>query len=98
MTSNKCYILLLTCATTRNIHLELTLNMDVDSVIRAIKRFLARRGMIKLFISDNFQSFLAKSLQIFLRDRDIDWTHIFPKAPWWGGFYERMVRTVKDIS
>ena len=46
---NKSYILLFTCATTRNIHLELTPSMEVSSVIRAIKRFLARRGIIKMF-------------------------------------------------
>ena len=55
--SNKCYILLCTCATTRNVHLELTPSMHDVSVIRATKRFLARRGIIKLFISDNFSSF-----------------------------------------
>ena len=45
--SNKCYILLFTCSTTRNVHLELTPSMHDVSVIRAIKRFLARRGIIK---------------------------------------------------
>ena len=66
------------------------------SVIRAIKRFLARRGIIKLFISHNFSSFSSHNLKLFLRNLDIDWTYILPRAPWWGGFYERMVRTMKS--
>ena len=53
----KAYILLFTCATTRNVHLELTPGMDCGSLIRALHRFLSRRGYIKLFISDNFKSF-----------------------------------------
>ena len=26
----------------------------------------------------------------------IDWKFILPLSPWWGGFYERLVRTVKN--
>ena len=95
-TMHKAYILLFTCATTRNIHLELTPSMEAPSVIRTLKRFLARRGIIKMFIRDKFRSFIAEDLKRFLRTLEIEWSYIFAKSPWWGGFYERMVRTVKS--
>ena len=50
----KCYIGLFTCATTRNVHLELTPSMDASDVIKALVQFLSRRGCIKMFASDNF--------------------------------------------
>ena len=43
------YIWLFTCATTRNIHLELTPSMDTNSLIRAIIRFPSRRGDVRKF-------------------------------------------------
>ena len=47
-------------------------------------------------VSDNFKSFLGKELQQFLSNEGISWTHIFPKSPWWGAFYERLIRIVKE--
>ena len=70
--------------------------MEAPSVIRALKRFLARRGIIKMFISDNFRSFIAEDLKRFSRTLEIEWSYIFLKSPWWGGFYERIIRTVKS--
>ena len=42
----------------------------------------------KVLVSGELFSFLQKSR--------VDWKHILPKSPWWGGFYERMVRVVKS--
>ena len=64
----KTYMLLFTCATTRNIHLELTPDMESESLIRALRRFLSRRGYVKLFISDNFQTLRAKKLLHFYKE------------------------------
>lgn len=47
-------------------------------------------------VSDNFKSFVGKELQQFLSNEGISWTHIFPKSPWWGAFYERLIRIVKE--
>ena len=94
----KSYICLFTCATTRNVHLELAPSMDATDVIKALVRFLPRRGCIKMFISDNFSSFKSDEVSTFLLLHNIDWKFILPLSPWWGGFYERLVRTVKNIS
>ena len=92
----KSYICLFTCATTRNVHLKLTPSMDASDVIKALVRFLSRRGCIKMFISDNFSSFKSDEVSKFLLLHNVDWKFILPLSPWWGGFYERLVRTVKS--
>jgi len=94
-TMYKSYICLFTCATTRNIHLELTPDMTTHSLINSLERFLSRRGCINMFISDNFTSFKSGDLLNFLKDNEIKWKYILPLSPWWGGFYERLVRIVK---
>ena len=38
----KCYVLLFTCCVTRAVHLELTTNVDSNSVILALRRFISR--------------------------------------------------------
>ena len=91
----KAYICIFTCATSRAIHLELTPDLRGDSFIRALKRFIARRGYPNLLISDNGKTFKSSVCKSFLLKNRIDHTFILPASPWWGGFYERLVRSVK---
>ncbi|GBM68075.1 hypothetical protein AVEN_66743-1 [Araneus ventricosus] len=53
----KMYIVLFTCAVTRAVHLEVVSNMSVKSFIMSLRRFLARRGCVKVFYSDNAKTF-----------------------------------------
>ncbi|GBM11933.1 hypothetical protein AVEN_209630-1 [Araneus ventricosus] len=60
--------------------------------------------------SDNAKSFKAASKDLmyfskilkdsefkdFISSRGITWKFIVERAPWWGGFYERLVKSVKD--
>ena len=109
-TSVKAYIALFTCAVTRAVHLELVLDLTSDSFIIAFKRFCARRGVPSYIISDNGTTFIKASKSIakiingsenmnkfvgYFTAFNIKWQFIVPRAPWWGGFYERMVQTVK---
>ena len=32
----------------------------------------------------------------FLRNNKTDWKFILDRSPWWDGFYERLVKVVKD--
>ncbi|XP_065658842.1 uncharacterized protein LOC136083375 [Hydra vulgaris] len=91
----KVYVLLLTCASSRAIHLELTPDMKVPTFIRAFKRFAARIGYPELIISDNFKTFKSKEVKIYMTKNDVKQKFILPASPWWGGFYERLVRSVK---
>ena len=94
-TTKKAYVLLLTCATTRAVHFELSPDLTAPAFIRAFKRFTARRGSPKTVVHDNFKTFKCKAVKRFMRHQVIESQPILPKTPWWGGFYERIVRSMK---
>lgn len=104
--SSKVYVLLLTCASTRAVHLELTQSLSVPSFLRAFRRFVSRRGLPSLLMSDNAKTFKAACKEIrklsraqevwrYLSNNRITWRFITERAPWWGGFWERLVRSIK---
>ncbi|XP_068726126.1 uncharacterized protein [Montipora capricornis] len=106
---DKAYICLFTCAVTRAVHLELVYNMTVERFLLALRRLIARRGMCSVIWSDNARTFEAANkelqqcwrilesdqTQVTLSERKIQWKFIVERAPWWGGFYERLVKSVK---
>ena len=49
----KRYGLVCTCMTTRAVHIEVLDNMDTDSFLNALRRFISRRGQLKSINSDN---------------------------------------------
>ena len=104
--SCKVWICLFTCCVTRAVHLELVLDMSAPAFLRCLKRFAARRGLPKKFISDNAKAFqvAARTLKDivnqpeftrYLVEVGIEWTFNLEKAPWWGGIFERLVKSVK---
>ena len=93
---SKVYILLLTCASSRAIHLELTPDMQVPAFLRGFKRFTARRGTPDLIINDNAKTFKSTYVKRYMIQRGVKQRFILPASPWWGGFYERLVRSVKS--
>jgi hypothetical protein len=54
----KIYILVLTCMSTRAVHLEATGGMDTTHVINALSRFTDTRGIPESIVSDNQTSFI----------------------------------------
>ena len=104
----KSYINIFTCASTRAIHLELIPNLTTNCFMNALDRFTSRRGVPHVLVSDNARTFkrAAKELscfitnssyQAYLADSRIRWFFYLEKSPWWGGFIERMVGSVKSI-
>ena len=91
----KVYILLFTCAGSRAIHLELCANMTNDSFIQGFRRFSSRGGVPNLVVHDNFKTFRSKDVKRFFAKTGVSQKFILPASPWWGEFYERLVRTVK---
>ena len=91
----KAYILLITCASTRGVHLELVPDLGGPSLVNALSRFQARRGVPAYVISDNGKTFKDKNLQSYLRRNGIRWDFNVESCPWSGGFFERLVRSVK---
>uniref|UniRef100_A0A1I7X086 Integrase catalytic domain-containing protein n=1 Tax=Heterorhabditis bacteriophora TaxID=37862 RepID=A0A1I7X086_HETBA len=108
--SSKVYGCILTCTTTRLIHLELVTDMTTQSFINALRRFIARRGVPSTITSDNAHTFtlgdqiLANLTKHFDREPEVDrlmskhgitWHYNIPYSPWQGGFYERLIKIVK---
>ena len=88
----KVWVLLLTCATSRAVHLELVRSQATADVILALRRFCAIRGTPALVYSDNARTFRALLSQL---PRSVTWRFIPEAAPWWGGFWERLVGVTK---
>ncbi|CAB3999831.1 E3 ubiquitin- ligase DZIP3, partial [Paramuricea clavata] len=102
----KVYIALFSCCVTRALHLELVEDLSAQTFRRCLRRFTAARGNPSIIVSDNAKTFKAveKTLKhLFdhpevksdLEVRRIEWKFNLERAPWWGGFFERMVRNVK---
>ena len=93
---HKCYFLLFTCPVVRAVHLELVDSLSSATTLLALRRFSARRGLPSVIISDNAKGFVGAK-KILCRTADApEWRFIVPRAPWWGGFWERLVGTVKS--
>ena len=95
---HKYYILLFTCGVVRACHLELVSSLDLQETLLAFRRFAACRGLPSVIYSDNSQTFLSvrnhfRSVYGF---HSPQWRNIPPISPWWGGWWERIVRSVKN--
>ena len=104
--SQKVYVCLFMCASTRAVHLELTRGLSVESFLLAFRKFTSRKGVPATTTSDNAKTFRSSSQDIrkitraeevwrYLANKQITWNFIVEKAPWWGGFWERLVRSIK---
>ena len=91
----KCYIALFTCASTRAIHLELCVDLQASSFIRALKRLTSRRGLPVRIQSDNGKTFIDRMVQRYVSNRGISWTFNLPCPSWYGGFFEIFVKLTK---
>ena len=81
---SKAYCCLFTCASTRAIHLELTAKLLTHNA----KTFKSVSVDVKK---------ISRSSEVkqYLANRQVDWQFIMERAPWLGGFWERLVRSVK---
>ena len=63
-TERKVYICLFTCATTRAVHLEIVLDMTVESFMLAFQKFASQRSVPKRRISDNASTYLSAANEL----------------------------------
>ena len=105
-TEDKVWICLFTCCATRALHLDLVVDMTTEAFIRCFKWFVARRGIPRVIISDNSKTFKAADkviaeilncpeIEEFFAGVRVKWNFNLEKAPWWGGFFERLVKSTK---
>ena len=88
------------------IHLEFTSGLSVEAFLLAFRRFTGRKGVTATLHSDNAKTFKSSSREVqriirseevwrFLTNKQIEWNFIIEKAPWWGGYWECLVRSIK---
>ena len=98
----KVYLCLFTCATTRAVHLEIVQDLTADTFLMAFRKFVGRRSLPKIMISDNGSTYLsaAEGLRSLIESptvkeelgrRSVSWRFIPKRAPWFGGFWERLI-------
>ena len=103
---SKTYLCLFTCASTRAVHLELTKRLSSEAFMLAFRRFTSYRGLPVTLLSDNASKFKsawkdivkisrAKKVAYYMANNGVTWKFIFERAAWWGGFWERLIQTVK---
>jgi len=102
----KVYICLFTCATSRAIHLEVVTDLSTATFLLAFRRFVARRSLPVIVMSDNASTytsaadeltrlFTSEELSTVLGREGTRWMFIPKKAPWFGGYWERLIGLTK---
>ncbi|CAL8109546.1 unnamed protein product [Orchesella dallaii] len=104
---SKAWIALYTCAVYRGVHLELVSSLSTDVFLLSLRRFISRHGRPSVIYTDNGTNFVGA--QGLLRKLNwnkigaetsihrIKWIFNPPASPWWGGWWERLVRSVKEL-
>ena len=102
----KVYICLFVCTVTRAVYLETVTSLTATSFLMCLRRLAATHGTPQVLLSDNHRTFLATKrflhdlqqdpeIQDFVAAPRIEWWRQTPRAPWSGGHFERLVRTIK---
>ena len=103
----KCYVLIITCAVTRAVHLELVADMSVQEFMLGFRKFVGRRGLPSFILSDNSLTFKCASSELtsilndpkfqkYLNGRNIRWQRYLEYSPWWGGWIEKLNNVFKS--
>ena len=82
------------------------LDLSTVTFVRSLKRFCARKRLSSRFLSDNAKTFkaAAKTIEAVVKDKyvtnylshiGIEWLFNLEKAPWWGGVFERLIKSTK---
>lgn len=106
-TKGKRYGVIFSCATTRAVHIEPIHDQKAQSVFQALLNFMSRRGVPHRIYTDNGVNLMAvkKQLMKFLQQISnfhpelslhVEWIQLTVSSPWRGGFYERLIRIIKD--
>ena len=78
----KCYLLSITCTSTCAVHLEVTTDINANSLLLALRRFFARKVIPNIIISDNFIAFKLQTVKSFCKVNSIKWKFILERFLW----------------
>ena len=87
----KVYIALFTCGSSRAVHLDVVPDLSAETFIRSFKRFICRRGIPRLIVSDNAKTFKTAArflssifelpeVQSFLLNHKVKWKFNLERA------------------
>ncbi|UYV84874.1 hypothetical protein LAZ67_X003824 [Cordylochernes scorpioides] len=103
----KAWIVIFTCAVYGGVHLELVTSLSMEAFLQAFRRFIARRGRPFIVHSDNETNFRGMTNTLKKIDfsrlkcdptlKNITWKFIPPDAPWWSGWWERLIGMMKQL-
>ena len=103
----KVWLVLFTCAVYRCVHLDFVTALSTEAFLRALERFINIRGRPTTMYSDNGTNFVGlvnlfsrlnwQMIEETAHIKQIKWIFNPPSAAWWGGWWERLIRTVKDL-
>ncbi|GFV20490.1 integrase catalytic domain-containing protein [Trichonephila clavipes] len=89
------------------IHLELVASLSTDLFLLALRRFISSRGRPKAIYSDNgsnlgaaFHELSSLDWETIMRETNTErivWKFNPPTASWWGGWWKRLVRVIKEL-
>ena len=109
--SVKRYACVYTCFSVRAVHIEMLSNLDTDAFINGLLRFVSRRGFPAKVWSDNGTNFVGAEAELrrsfkqldrtkvvtVARKRNIEWNFNPPHASHFGGVWERVIRTLRQV-
>ena len=102
-TTIKCYVVFFVCMATKFIYLQFVYNLTSEAFIAALKRFIARRGLIDHLYSDNGSNYVGanRELKAFFKsqeflgqvhncaaDTQFQWHFIPPNSPHFGELWK----------
>ena len=91
------WVPLCACAVTRGIVLAVVPFINSKSFIETLRRFISRRGFPSHIISDCGCNFVSSHTQSLVNSLGFSWHTNLPLAPWHGEFFERLLKSTKDV-
>ncbi|GFR82183.1 Gag-pol fusion polyprotein [Elysia marginata] len=108
----KRYGLIITCLSTRAVHIEVLDDISTDPVIDALRRLIAIRGQVRQIRSHRGTNFVGASRELartwkemdrdslkatLLEKHQYEWVFNPPAASHAGGVWERIIRSARRI-
>ncbi|GFX62249.1 integrase catalytic domain-containing protein [Trichonephila clavipes] len=104
--NNKSWVLIFTCAVYRAVHFGLVTAASTDVFLMAFRRFFSHRGRCATVYWNNCTNFVGAvnyfkqlnwiQIQIYGAINNIEWKFNSPRAAWWGGEWEKLIRILKN--
>jgi len=103
----KSWVVIYTCAVYRAVYLDIVDSLSSEEFLNSLHKFTCIVGRPTTIFSDNGTNFVGaeslmarlnwKKVSDKLHVQNIVWKFNPPTASWWGGWWERLIRSLKDL-